>query len=201
MQFKIGKPFGHECAIENANRIVINYNIVHVIGLFLGLGIAFFVYMAWRIFFPNLPVFAIYDAGPAMFLGSLAIIAALHEIFHLITHPGFGFSNQSVLGIEPKSGLPYAAYNGVMTRIRLVAILFAPFFMLTILPFLIAYFKIMPDFTYLFSWCSLFNTSLAGIDIYTIFFILKNIPPHDFIHGEFHGKTLKSTPTTQTLQN
>jgi hypothetical protein len=198
MQFKIGKPFGPDCDIAQPTRVLINYNVVHVIGLFVGLGFAFCVYLAWHIFFSEVAIFAIYDAGPVMFLGSLAATAVLHEICHLITHPYFWLDNKSFVGIEPKSGLPYAAYIGVMTRARLITILFSPFFILTLLPFCIAYLNLMPELIYLFAWCSLFNTSLSGIDICMIVFVLKYIPKKNLIHGEFHGPTLKINATLQT---
>jgi len=58
----------------------------------------------------------------------------LHEFIHALAAPGFGFSDRSVIGVWPAGGVAYSYYDGEMSRERLLAVLLAPFFFLTILP-------------------------------------------------------------------
>ncbi len=193
MRFKIGKPPEVDCAIENATQLVIDYKKIPAIGFFVGLVAAVFVYLIWRIFLSNAVIFAIFDAEPLIFLGSLAVVLIFHEVCHLLTHPKFGLSHNSCIGIYPEIWLPYAAYAGVMTKRRLLIILLAPLFALTFVPFVFAVCNVFLNWSYVLVWCSVLNTALSGADIYMSILVLKIIPPLNFVHGEFYGAVKKSS--------
>jgi hypothetical protein len=193
MRFKIGKPPEMDCVIENANQLVIDYKKIPVIGFFVGLVTAVFAYLIWRIFLGNAVIFKIFDAEPLIFLGSLAAIVISHEICHLLTHPKFGLSNNSCVGIYPEIWLPYAAYSGVMTRRRLLIILLAPLFALTFVPFVLVVCNVFSSWSYVLAWCSVLNMLLSGGDIYMSMLVLKIIPPLNFVHGHFYGATKKTS--------
>lgn len=70
------------------------------------------------------------------FAGTVAAVVFIHEFVHLAFHPQFGISNYSVVGLWPRHLLFYAQYMGVMSRNRYVAILLAPFILLSVAPLL-----------------------------------------------------------------
>lgn len=64
----------------------------------------------------------------------LAAVVVVHELTHLVFHPGLGATNDSVVAGWPRAAMFYAHYLGAMRRNRLVLILLAPFLMLSIIP-------------------------------------------------------------------
>lgn len=59
----------------------------------------------------------------------------LHESIHLMLHPKFGISRQSLVGYHFQlGGLFYVMYRGALSRHRIVAIKLAPFIILTCIP-------------------------------------------------------------------
>jgi hypothetical protein len=69
----------------------------------------------------------------SIFLGVLIV----HELIHLIAHPKFGLSKDSVLGVWPKAGVCYAFYGGELSRNRFILIIALPLFVLTIAPLVV----------------------------------------------------------------
>ena len=57
-----------------------------------------------------------------------------HELVHALTHPNFGSSSKSILGLWLSRGLFYAHYEGEMPRNRFLAIFAMPFLILSMLP-------------------------------------------------------------------
>lgn len=66
----------------------------------------------------------------------LALIP-LHEMLHLLAHPGFGLTPSSILGIWPSRAVIYTAYLESMPRRRFMAALAMPLAGLSLLPFLL----------------------------------------------------------------
>lgn len=77
--------------------------------------------------------------GRSMLWASLCLplLVAVHEAVHMLAHPGGGRHDHSVLGGVPKQGLFFAMYLGEMSRERLLLVLVAPLFALTLLPWLL----------------------------------------------------------------
>ncbi len=57
-----------------------------------------------------------------------------HELVHALTHPNFGSSSKSILGLWLSRGLFYAHYEGEMPRSRFLAVFAMPFLILSMLP-------------------------------------------------------------------
>lgn len=62
------------------------------------------------------------------------LLIVVHELVHAGLHPGWGVSRSSVLGASLRPMLVYASYQGAMSRDRFLAVLLAPFAVLTVLP-------------------------------------------------------------------
>ena len=72
-------------------------------------------------------------AWGAAFMAMLSFIP-LHELLHLMWHPRFGTSDQSILVIWPSKLLFGVYYEGCMSRTRWLLMRIAPFVFLSILP-------------------------------------------------------------------
>ena len=80
------------------------------------------------------------QSGPNPFLVFLVVMVIsipIHELLHLLTHPGFGRSDKSILGFWLSRGMFYAHYEGAVSRNRFLSILAAPYLVLVWLPVLI----------------------------------------------------------------
>lgn len=66
-----------------------------------------------------------------------ALVVVVHELIHLVAHPHFGLSNDSIVGFWPKYCVFYAQYMGIMHRQRYAAVLMAPFLLLSVVPLLV----------------------------------------------------------------
>ncbi len=64
----------------------------------------------------------------------LILLIPIHELFHAVCHPGWGFSSNSVIGIWLSKGLFYAHYEGPMSRNRFLLIFAMPYIVLSLLP-------------------------------------------------------------------
>jgi Putative zincin peptidase len=62
------------------------------------------------------------------------LLLVVHELVHACFHPGLGFSGSSVLGVSFRPALLYASYQATLSRNRFMAILLAPFAVLSVLP-------------------------------------------------------------------
>lgn len=67
----------------------------------------------------------------------LLALIPIHELLHLLVHPGFGLTRSSVLGVWLSRVVIYAAYLESMPRGRFLAALAAPFIGLSLLPILL----------------------------------------------------------------
>jgi hypothetical protein len=69
---------------------------------------------------------------------AFALVVAAGLVLQLGTYPRMGLSDQSVLGFWPSRLAPYTIHVAKSTRRKLIATAFIPFFVLAILPLLIA---------------------------------------------------------------
>ncbi|MDQ7029945.1 MAG: DUF3267 domain-containing protein [Ardenticatenia bacterium] len=75
------------------------------------------------------------EAVAALVVG-LAVVG-LHELLHALIMPGGWRSPKVILGIWPQRLMFYAHYSGVMSRDRFLAIMVAPFLLLSLGPILL----------------------------------------------------------------
>jgi hypothetical protein len=121
---------------------------------------------------------------PVILLTMLTIIILvipIHELIHAFFHPGFGFSDKTIIGAWPTKALFYADYQDEMTRNRCLLVLVAPFIALSLIPIAILALSrnlsfISPDLRIALAVFSL----LAGVgtagDFVICFFLLTQVP-------------------------
>lgn len=94
---------------------------------------------AWGTWVPNAWHGTFTQAYPlGSFFVCLVIVIIIHEFLHLVAHPFFGLSAQSVVGFWPKLMAPYVLFDGQMVRNRLLLVMLIPFLVLSVLPLLLA---------------------------------------------------------------
>lgn len=67
-------------------------------------------------------------------VAGLVVIVILHELLHLVAHPGNGRSPHSVLGVLPRCLVFYAFYGGEVSRGRFLLMVTLPFVALSLAP-------------------------------------------------------------------
>jgi hypothetical protein len=107
---------------------------------------------------------------------ALCLIGTLiiHEILHLIVHPKYGNSEESLLGFWPSKMFLYALYKGEMNRTRTCIMLVMPFLLISIIPLLTS--VIIMKTTYWIAYISILNAYLSCGDLYSIIWTLKKLP-------------------------
>ncbi|WP_395719162.1 DUF3267 domain-containing protein [Prosthecobacter sp.] len=68
------------------------------------------------------------------FLTAFVWLIPVHEAVHALVHPGRGLSDRTCIGLWLSRGLFYAHCHGPMSRNRFIAILIAPFVVLSVMP-------------------------------------------------------------------
>ena len=137
--------------------------------------LSFFAYPATEIDpAPHLPA-----PWGAVLLALLSYVP-LHELFHLVWHPQFGTSNQSILVIWP-SKLRFGVYfEGCMSRTRWLVMRIAPFVILSLLP--AAFLAITQNSTFnhtiktYFEVMLVVNTVGSGGDVIAMMLVLFQVP-------------------------
>ena len=117
------------------------------------------------------------DIMPAMSLPTFLLLFAglvvVHELIHALAHPMAGLSPRSTLGFWPSLGF-YAAYDGEMSRNRLVTCLLMPLLIISVVPLLVsAVTQVCSDWVAL---VSAFNALCACVDILLAGSVLLQIP-------------------------
>jgi len=139
-------------------------------------GVAF-VIVGWLWLHETLAIKNLGNNPEALLVELLAVMFALfpiHEFFHVVTHPDFGMSRKTVLGVWPTRLLCYAHYDGVLSRNRFIVIFAMPLFVITIAPLFIAI--ISGHASVLVAFLSSLNALGAGVDIFSIVILLWQVP-------------------------
>jgi hypothetical protein len=114
-----------------------------------------------------------------LILGIILLSIPVHEVVHAVTHPHFGLSSNSILGLWLSRGLFYAHYEGEMSRNRFLAILAMPLLVLSLLPVAIIAFigssapTMVPGYLVI---VALVNSALSSGDAVGFALILGQIP-------------------------
>jgi hypothetical protein len=107
-------------------------------------------------------------------LACLAGVLVAHELIHLAIHPMSGRSKYSILVFWPARMLVFAVYIGQMTRKRCLVMLLMPFFVISIIPLIIAAVS-QVDLGWV-AYASTLNALLACGDILSAGITLVKIP-------------------------
>ena len=187
MKFKLGLPPEMGSDLVGADRLVTNYGRLHVQATLIGLLlVAPVLYFVWSFLWPHARVLGIFDESPGIFIGTLAGIVVAHEFIHLLALPGSGRGEHSYMGFDPKTHLPYVAYLGKMSRRRMLAVVLMPTFVLTMMPFILAY-MVSVGHVHMLAACSMLNGAAASGDFCMAFLLLRKVPRGGVIQGEFYG--------------
>ena len=118
----------------------------------------------------------------------LFLLLPVHELLHALCHPGFGFSNQTVLGVWPSKLLLYAHYEGALSRNRFLVIVLSPLIGLTLIPLVIL--ALLSSYTPSLNvivnlGCLAFvNAASASGDVIAFFAVLLQIPASGVIQNQ-----------------
>jgi hypothetical protein len=104
----------------------------------------------------------------------LFLIVPVHELLHAVTHPGWGASSNSIIGLWLSKGLFYAHYEGEMSRNRFLLVFLMPLIILGVIPTLLI--MIFPKLTQDLLWLSLSGTIFACGDLVGVGFIFFQVP-------------------------
>lgn len=102
------------------------------------------------------------------------IIIPLHELLHALFTPRLGTTPETLLGCWPARILFYAFYMGELSRERFLAVLLAPFIVITVIPlFVISMFSVNAPWA---AAMALANGVGASGDLLGVFVVLSQIP-------------------------
>lgn len=108
------------------------------------------------------------------FFPAFLLIIPLHETAHALFTPRFGMTPQTHLGCWPARILFYAHYEGELPRERFLAVLFAPFIVITVIPlFVISVLSLNAPWV---TAMALANGVGAAGDLLGVFVVLTQIP-------------------------
>lgn len=156
---------------------------------FVGIGVAILVCYCWHHIgvpislnpFKGLPKLL----GLLLLLSSVPTLIVVHELLHVIIHPGSGRSSASVLGVWPSRLVFYAHYSGPMSRNRFLTILATPFLIITILPLCAAAMGLLsPTLAISGAWFSTLNALAACVDYCGIVVIWTQVPQNAIVQNQ-----------------
>ena len=142
--------------------------LMQVFAVPVGFAAAFVVGWCWYLIFTRLgPLPSRLTLPPSILLLSFPYIVVIHELIHASLHPEHGRSHSSILGFWPSRLLFYAHFDGTLSRNRFLAILVAPFLVISILPLLVAVVSPLDPTRGLLAiaWCSTLNALMACGDL------------------------------------
>jgi hypothetical protein len=124
-------------------------------------------------------------------------IAPFHELLHLLSVPGFGMNQKSIVGFWPKMVVPYVYYKGALSRNRYILISACPIVVLSLFPLLVAFVK--PDIPVIIITVSYLNLLLSGMDLASIYLLLRHVPSRAIVknngwEGYWRNKDNTATP-------
>jgi hypothetical protein len=109
-------------------------------------------------------------------------IGFVHELIHAAAHPMAGRSEHSSIGFWPSRTVPYAHYDGELSRNRFIAILLMPLLVLSILPLLVA--AAIQSSSAWVAQISSFNALLSCVDMLGAGMVLFQIPVHAIVRNQ-----------------
>ncbi|MCD4728036.1 MAG: DUF3267 domain-containing protein [Pirellulales bacterium] len=105
-------------------------------------------------------------------LGFVLILIISHELMHLVFMPNFIKSKKTYIGLTYFGGYVYS--EEIVTKIRFIIMIIAPFFIISIiLPIILSFFGLLTTFIKLIV---LANAASSSVDILCLILILMYVP-------------------------
>lgn len=189
MKFKLGLPSKSDGLAIERHPFGFNYVDLHVKGSILGTMVLMPAgYLIWALFWPLKELNFSFTGGPLYFFFTLVLTLVLHELCHIIAFPGMGVGNDTYVGFDPKSVVPYVAFLGPVSRNHFLMAAMAPIILLSLTPFGMCF--LFPDWVKWVSWISILNLSGAAGDILICAKILRRVPRDWHVQGDYFGPLL-----------
>ena len=122
----------------------------------------------------------------------LVLLIPVHELLHVLTHPKWGTSSNSIIGAWPSKGLFYAHYEGEMARDRFLLVFVMPLLVLGVFPILLL--MMIPSLLPSLFWLSLFGTIFACGDLVGMAFIYFQVPRSAVVRNKGWNTYWKPAP-------
>ena len=188
MKFKFGFPSEPDSMLDGARRLALpmkkTYIVATAIGLFIMLPL---FYGMWRMRWSNDVIFGVFKADTILpLLSAMLVTVIAHEFCHLVMHPFCGLTDKSYVGLDKKTGLAYAQYLGVVSKMHFTAIGVAPLVIGTIISLWLA--SMMPEWASWLAFASIFNAVGAGGDVYILAVAWREVPAQMSLQGHRFGK-------------
>ncbi|MGZ8851084.1 MAG: DUF3267 domain-containing protein [Thermoanaerobaculia bacterium] len=124
---------------------------------------------------------AMKDIG-SRFLLAFLIIIPLHEGVHALLTPRFGTTRETLVGCWPSHMLFYAHYDGELPRERFLAVLLAPFVIITVIPLsVIALLQLNAPWVAAMAFAN--GLGAAG-DLIGVFIVLTQVPRQAIVRNK-----------------
>jgi hypothetical protein len=109
-------------------------------------------------------------------------LIVVHETVHVLFHPGFGASAESVLGFWPSKCLFYAHFGGTWSKGKFLGCLLAPLGVISFLPVVLSAFSgySSPVLAFLSVW----NAVMSCVDILGSMFIAWQVPARGLVRNK-----------------
>jgi hypothetical protein len=104
----------------------------------------------------------------------LLLLIPVHEAIHIALHPGHGTCASTIVGFWPKKLLFYAHYDDELARNRFIAILVAPFLVLTVAPVMVCVILAVTPFSLVS--LTVVNGCASCMDLFGVLLVLAQIP-------------------------
>ena len=188
MKFKFGFPSEPDSMLDGARRLALpikkTYIVATAIGSFIMLPL---FYGMWRMRWSNDVIFGVFKADTILpLLSAMFVTVIAHEFCHLVMHPFCGLTDKSYVGLDKKTGLVYAQYLGVVSKMHFTAIGAAPLVIGTIISLWLA--STMPEWASWLALASIFNAVGAGGDVYILAVAWREVPAQMSLQGHRFGK-------------
>jgi len=104
----------------------------------------------------------------------IVLLIPVHELLHVLIHPGSGRSRSTIVGFWASRLLFYARYDDVIRRNRFIVVLVFPFAALSTLPLCVSLLAGMESWVLAFS--SIFNGLLSCVDLLGALLLVVQVP-------------------------
>ena len=179
MRFKLGTPTDLEEFSQNKNwkelkNISSNFILKMIIFCF-GILISIFFYQFIKEITPIKKIYSTYMDNIYL----VFILIPLHEAFHAIMYPDFGFSDKTIFGFWPKKFVFYSYYDLPLKKDKILTAMLAPLFILTIIPvFLISILELNNGYLAVIA---VLNSIGAAGDIFYSILIFSQLPKNSIV--------------------
>lgn len=112
-------------------------------------------------------------SGGAVIL-MIVLLIPVHELLHVLIHPGSGRSRSTIVGFWASRLLFYAHYDDVIRRDRFIAVLVFPSVVLSIFPLCVSLLAGVKSWALAFS--SIFNGLLSCVDLLGALLLALHVP-------------------------